>query len=113
MHQPPPLRISHRLKEFFRGLAMYWCPALFFRLIRSVTGSNGLRLMSHSSSPPAEPRVGKWMAYLHDGSLVGRGGLSRMPRGARSTRQIQDLVDPCWSAGRLEIGWALTHLAVP
>ena len=51
--------------------------------------------------------VGKWMAYLHDGSLVGRGGLSRMPRGARSTRQIQDLVDPCWRAGRLEIGWAV------
>jgi len=51
--------------------------------------------------------VGKWMAYLHDGTLVGRGGLSRMPPGSRSTRQIQRLVDPCWAAHRLEIGWAL------
>jgi len=51
--------------------------------------------------------VGKWMAYLHDGTLVGRGGLSRMPVDARSTTQIQRLVDPCWRADRLEIGWAL------
>ena len=51
--------------------------------------------------------VGKWMAYLHDGSLVGRGGLSRMDAGGRSTMQIQRLVDPSWQADRLEIGWAL------
>jgi RimJ/RimL family protein N-acetyltransferase len=51
--------------------------------------------------------VGKWMAYLHDGTLVGRGGLSRMPPGERSTTQIQRLVDPRWHADRLEIGWAL------
>jgi RimJ/RimL family protein N-acetyltransferase len=47
--------------------------------------------------------VGKWMAYLHDGTLVGRGGLSRMPPGERSTTQIQRLVDPRWHADRLEI----------
>jgi RimJ/RimL family protein N-acetyltransferase len=51
--------------------------------------------------------VGKWMAYLHDGTLVGRGGLSRMPPGQSSTTQLQRLVDPCWGADRLEIGWAL------
>lgn len=51
--------------------------------------------------------VGKWMAYLHDGSLVGRGGLSRMDAGGRSTTQIQRLVAPSWQADRLEIGWAL------
>ncbi len=51
--------------------------------------------------------VGKWMAYLHDGTLVGRGGLSRMPPGERSTTQVEGLVDPCWRVDRLEIGWAL------
>ena len=51
--------------------------------------------------------VGKWMAYLHNGTLVGRGGLSRMPPGGRSTRQIQRLVGARWRADRLEIGWAL------
>ena len=51
--------------------------------------------------------VGKWMAYLHDGTLVGRGGLSRMPADERSTTQISRLVDPIWRADRLEIGWAL------
>ena len=50
---PPPLRISHRLKEFFFGVALYACPALLTRLVSSTVGSNGLPLMSHSSSPPA------------------------------------------------------------
>ena len=50
---PPPLRISQRLKEFFFGVALYWWPALFFRLVSSIVGSNSLPLMSHSISPPA------------------------------------------------------------
>jgi RimJ/RimL family protein N-acetyltransferase len=49
------------------------------------------------------------MAYLHDGTLIGRGGLSRMSPDERSTAQIQHLVDPHWRADRLEIGWALRH----
>ncbi|WP_157181298.1 GNAT family N-acetyltransferase [Actinopolymorpha alba] len=51
--------------------------------------------------------VGKWMAYLHDGTLVGRGGLSRTPEGASTTTQIQRLVKRSWSIDRFEIGWAL------
>ena len=51
--------------------------------------------------------VGKWMAYLHDGTLVGRGGLSRMPADGASTAQIERLVEPAWTADRLEIGWSL------
>ena len=51
--------------------------------------------------------VGNGWRSLHDGTLVGRGGLSRMAPGERSTTQIQRLVDPSWHADRLEIGWAL------
>jgi RimJ/RimL family protein N-acetyltransferase len=51
--------------------------------------------------------LNEWMAYPHDGTLVGRGGLSRMPPDERSTTQIAGLVDPIWRANRLEIGWAL------
>lgn len=55
----------------------------------------------------AEDSVGKWMAYLHDGTLVGRGGLSRLPSDGAATTQIERLVDPAWRTDRLEIGWAL------
>lgn len=51
--------------------------------------------------------VGKWMAYLHDGTLVGRGGLSRMPPDGASTVQIARLVEPAWTVDRLEIGWSV------
>lgn len=55
----------------------------------------------------SEDSVGKWMAYLHDGTLVGRGGLSRLPADGATTERIRRLVDPCWHADRLELGWAL------
>ena len=53
---PPPLRISQRLKLFFFCWASGVLPALFFRLVATVVGSNGLPLISHSISPPAAPR---------------------------------------------------------
>ena len=53
--------------------------------------------------------VSKWMAYENaTGSLVGRGGLSRLPASAPSTQQIDALLaDPEWRASRLEVGWAM------
>ena len=53
--------------------------------------------------------VSKWVAYEKTtGSLVGRGGLSRLPASASSTKQIDALLaDPEWRASRLEVGWAM------
>jgi RimJ/RimL family protein N-acetyltransferase len=53
--------------------------------------------------------VGKWMAYERpSGSLVGRGGMSRLAVDASSTAQIDALLDdPQWRADRLEVGWAI------
>src|SRR4249920_3517147 len=53
---PPPLRISHRLKLPFFCCANGVLPALFFRLVATVDGSNCLPLISHSISPPRLPR---------------------------------------------------------
>ena len=46
--------------------------------------------------------VSKWVAYEKTtGSLVGRGGLSRLPASASSTQQIDALLaDPGWRASR-------------
>jgi RimJ/RimL family protein N-acetyltransferase len=53
--------------------------------------------------------VSKWMAYERSsGSLVGRGGMSRLGVNASSTAQIDALLDdPKWRADRLEVGWAV------
>jgi RimJ/RimL family protein N-acetyltransferase len=53
--------------------------------------------------------VHKWIAYRRsDDTLVGRGGLSRMPLDAPTTVQIATLTGRVgWSHWRLELGWAL------
>ena len=56
--------------------------------------------------------VNKWMAYDRAaGSLVGRGGLSRMSADNPVTAAIAALVGPEWAVDRLELGWALTGAA--
>jgi RimJ/RimL family protein N-acetyltransferase len=51
----------------------------------------------------------KWIAYeRRTGTLVGRGGLSRMPPDGRASAQIASLVGPGWADQRLELGWAVT-----
>lgn len=53
--------------------------------------------------------VQKWIAYdLHTGELIGRGGLSRMPADARTTREmVVALEGSSWVDSRLEVGWNL------
>jgi RimJ/RimL family protein N-acetyltransferase len=51
--------------------------------------------------------VGKWIAYgRRTGTLVGRGGLSRMAAGAVRS-QVDVLVGPAWAGKALELGWAV------
>ncbi|TWD80693.1 RimJ/RimL family protein N-acetyltransferase [Kribbella amoyensis] len=65
-----------------------------------------------------EDGASKWMAYERDGgSLVGRGGLSRIPAGSSVADRIADLLRTAptggeavaaeWTAGRVEVGWSL------
>ncbi len=53
--------------------------------------------------------IHKWIAYdRHDGELVGRGGLSRLPAGGSETAQIGALMEGSdWHRDRLEVGWAV------
>lgn len=53
--------------------------------------------------------VHKWIAYdRHTGELIGRGGLSRMPADARTTREmVVALGGSSWVDSRLEVGWNL------
>ncbi len=52
--------------------------------------------------------VSKWMGYeAATGSLVGRGGLSRLDPDAAVTASIGKLAGDAWQADRLELGWAL------
>jgi RimJ/RimL family protein N-acetyltransferase len=53
--------------------------------------------------------VGKWVAYaLETGELVGRGGLSRLPAGAATTRRIASaMAGGGWARDRLELGWTV------
>jgi len=71
--------------------------------------------------------VSKWMAYERAGgspehgaagalerargSLVGRGGLSRLSADNPVTAAIAALAGPEWAVDRLELGWALTGAA--
>ncbi|WP_350279852.1 GNAT family N-acetyltransferase [Kribbella sp. HUAS MG21] len=56
--------------------------------------------------------AGKWIAYDRTtGTLVGRGGLSRIPVGTPTAEAIAELVGPEWAADRLELGWALVESA--
>jgi RimJ/RimL family protein N-acetyltransferase/8-oxo-dGTP pyrophosphatase MutT (NUDIX family) len=53
--------------------------------------------------------VSKWMAYERaTGTLVGRGGLSRLAPDSEVTASISALLgDDAWQVDRLELGWAL------
>lgn len=56
--------------------------------------------------------VNKWMAYEREtGTLVGRGGLSRIATGTAVAEAIGELAGPDWSTDRLELGWALVESA--
>jgi RimJ/RimL family protein N-acetyltransferase len=59
-----------------------------------------------------EDGVSKWTAYDRaSGSLVGRGGLSRLGANLDVTASIASLVGPEWAVDRLDLGWALTKSA--